>query len=71
MATYKDIQAYIKVNKNIYVKTCWIADVKDKHGLSKRIAYNRISKTSKVSPCPEKYISVIEEAFMFFNMLNA
>lgn len=33
MATYKDIQSYIKLNYDCTVKTCWIAHMKSICGL--------------------------------------
>lgn len=41
MATYKDIQSYIKLNYDCTVKTCWIAHMKSICGLPVRQAYNR------------------------------
>lgn len=29
MATYKEIQAYVKKQKGYSIKTCWIADMKN------------------------------------------
>ncbi len=40
MATYKEIENYVRSNFGFVPKTCWIADVKSSFGLTKRIAYN-------------------------------
>ena len=40
MATYKEIQGYVKDKYNITVKTCWISDKKECHGLDKKVASN-------------------------------
>ena len=70
MATYKEIQKYVKDKYQINIDTCWIADIKEKHGIKTRIAPNRLSNTNKVKPCPPKMESFIEEAFIFFGMIS-
>ena len=55
MATYKEIQIYIKQHHQITVQTCWIAHMKEKLGLPKRVASNRIDENSRVKPCPTEY----------------
>lgn len=69
MATYKKIQDYIRNKHNIIVQTCWIADIKEQHGLKKRTAPNRISLETKVKPCPEDKKLFIIEAFKHFKMI--
>ena len=69
MATYKEIQAYVREKHNIGVQTCWIADMKEFHGLHKRTAHNRISLEKKVKPCPENKKVLITEAFKHFDMI--
>lgn len=69
MATYKEIQKYVKNKYGISIKTCWIADMKEYHGLKKRIAYNRISMGSKTNPCPDNKIAMITDAFKYFKMI--
>ena len=69
MATYKEIQKYVKDNHGITVKTCWIADMKEKLGLPRRDAPNRISKDSRVNPCPHEYETFIKDAFKHFQMI--
>lgn len=69
MATYKEIQIYIKDKHNVVVQTCWIAHMKEKLGLPKRTASNRISEYSRVKPCPSEYEIFIEEAFRNFGMI--
>lgn len=48
MATYKDIQSYIKLNYDYTVKTCWIAHMKSICGLPVRQAYNRKDPEKRV-----------------------
>ena len=49
--TYKEIQSAYKSKYGKTVKTCWIADIKRKHGATNRAAHNRISDDPKY-PCP-------------------
>lgn len=70
MATYKAIQNYIKDKYNCSVKTCWIADMKEKSGIITRTAPNRISEAERVYPCPAKYEDMILDAFRFFKMIK-
>ncbi len=69
MATYAQIQNHIRAKHGTVVKSCWIAHVKEIHGLPKRIAYNRTSETKREYPCPEAVQILIEVAFKHFNML--
>lgn len=69
MATYKEIQSYVKEKYAVSVKTCWIADMKENHGLKKRIAPNRISMDSKTNPCPDDKKEMITDAFKHFKMI--
>lgn len=43
--------------------------MKEKLGLPKRTAVNRISEYSRVKPCPSEYEIFIEEAFRYFGMI--
>jgi len=69
MATYKEIQDYVKEKRGVTVKTCWIADVKEMCGLNPRIAPNRCSPTKRKNPCPPSKVAIIREAFKFFGMI--
>ncbi len=70
MATYKAIQNYIKDKYNCSIKTCWIADMKEQCGISTRKAPNRISKSKRVYPCPEKYKAKMIDTFRHFGMVK-
>lgn len=70
MATYKQIQSYVKDKYKVSIKTCWIADIKGKHNLLTRIASNRKSSNNRLHPCPMAHQSKIEEAFRFFRMIK-
>jgi hypothetical protein len=67
MATYKEIQAYVKKEHGICVRTCWIADIKEKRGLPVRRAWNR-HREGRDNPCPEDKSDFIEEAMDHFGM---
>lgn len=69
MATYDQIQQYVKDKYGCSIKTCWIADVKDIHGLKVRNAWNRTDIERRKYPCPKDKIVMIKEAFKYFGML--
>lgn len=54
MATYKEIQEYVRVNFAYKSKTCWIAHSKEIYGLSPKIATNRKGLSNREYPCPEE-----------------
>ena len=70
MATYPEIQAYVRANGGPSVKNCWIADVKRRHGLISRSAPNRIDSAKPVYPCPPEKIARIEAALKRFQMIS-
>ena len=49
--TYDKAQLIYKKRHGIIAKSCWIADVKRKHGKTTRKSWNRIGKNPKY-PCP-------------------
>jgi hypothetical protein len=67
MATYKQIQEYIKINYGITPKTCHIAHVKEICGLPLRKAWNR--QTQRKYHCPPELIPKIKKAFVVFGDL--
>jgi hypothetical protein len=70
MATYEQIQQRIRQTEGYVVKTCWIADVKAAHGLTTRIAPNRLNAQKRKHPCPPEKRSVIERALRHFGMMK-
>lgn len=68
MATYKQIQEYVKMTYGVPIDTCHIAHMKQLLGLPVVDAHNRKSPDSRVKECPEKIKPLIEEAFKHFNM---
>lgn len=69
MATYVQIQEFIKKKYAYSAKSCWIADVKNQFGLIKRVAHNRISSERKY-PCPENKKNHVIDALRYFKMIN-
>lgn len=68
MSTYPQITARVKNTHGIYVKSCWIAHVKEMCGLDVRMAWNRKSKTERQEPCPDEKVAPIKEALKYFKM---
>ncbi|MCD4754054.1 MAG: hypothetical protein K8R40_13370 [Anaerolineaceae bacterium] len=69
MATYKQIQEYVKQNYGFVCKTCWIADMKEKGGLNPRRSHRRIVDHRKY-PCPQEKEGAILAAFQHFGMIE-
>lgn len=63
MATYKEIQNYVKENYSYCVKTCWIGHMKELCGLTVRMAGNRYLPDSRTNPCPANKQNAIRDAF--------
>lgn len=68
MATYQQIQDWVKQKYGFTPKTCWIADVKHQAGLPMRKAPNR-QGTARVYPCPPDKIGPIRAALLHFGMI--
>jgi hypothetical protein len=71
MATYKVIRAYISQHNGFNVETCHIAEVKADHGLTGRLAPNRIDPFARVKPCPLKNRKAIESALKHFGLISS
>jgi len=69
MATYKQIQEYVKTTYGYVPKSCWIAHMKEILGLNPREAYNRYESSKRTYPCPVNKQKDLEEAFKHFNMV--
>ena len=69
MATYSDIQEFVKNKYNVTVKTCWIAHVKELNGINLKKAHNRISNNKRVYPCPDDKRLMIEYAMRELGIL--
>ncbi len=66
MATYKQIQRWVKGNYEFTVKTCWIAHVKEMCGIELRKAPNRLNENERANPCPSEKIEPIKQALKHF-----
>jgi hypothetical protein len=69
MATYKQIQNYIKNEYGYTAKTCWIAHVKEMSGLDVNLAPKRNDIKKRKYPCPEDKVEPIKDAFRHFGMI--
>lgn len=69
MATYKQIQDWVKARYGFIPKTCWIAHVKHISGLPMRVAHNRIGE-ERVVPCPPEKMGPIQDALRHFGMIR-
>lgn len=68
MATYKEIQTYVKEKYGFLPKTCWIAHMKEVCGLPVKVAPNRYSLDKREKPCPPEKQYAIRDAFQHFDM---
>ena len=67
--TYAKIQEYVKRKYGFVPKSCWIADVKEKCGLTVRKAWSRKTNVRKY-PCPKDKFAAIKEALNHFGLLT-
>lgn len=68
-ATYTEIKEWIKSEYGLKVSSLYVAQIKDKCGLEKRLNYNMGEDKSRVPKCPPEKEKVIMEAFRHFNMV--
>jgi hypothetical protein len=68
MATYKEIQIWVKQKYGFLPKTCWIAHVKHMSGLPMRNAPNR-QGPERVAPCPPEKVEPIRSALIHFGVI--
>jgi mRNA-degrading endonuclease RelE of RelBE toxin-antitoxin system len=69
MATYKQIQDYVRKHHGYTPETCWIAHVKELVGLLVRTAHNRQESTRR-KPCPPEKQEHIKKALEYFGMFG-
>ncbi len=69
MATYKQIQKYVKNKYGKTVKSCWIAHVKEMSGLHPRVSSRRYDPKVRQVPCPPEKIKLIQEAMQYLAMI--
>lgn len=70
MATYTQIQKYVKGKYGFQPKTCWIADVKEQAGLQVRRAWNRLEE-ERQDPCPTEKVGAILDALRYFGLIGS
>lgn len=70
MATYREIQDYVRQKYGCVVKSCWIAHTKELNGLRPRVSHRRADPKRLVFPCPDKHRPMIEDAMRHFGMLG-
>jgi len=56
------VQDAVRRKHGYTVKTCWIADVKERIGLNPRVEHNRCGP-ERTNPCPPEKVAAIVEAF--------
>ena len=69
MASYREIQDYVRQIHGCAIKTCWIAHMKELCGIPIRKAPNRIDPNKRTNPCPQNVQPLIKEAFIHFGMI--
>ena len=69
MATYEEIQNWVKANHGWTPETCWIAHCKELFEVPVRRAHNR-PDPERAKPCPEHKRTAIYEAFRYCGMLG-
>ncbi|WP_342527214.1 hypothetical protein MKY84_01200 [Chryseomicrobium sp. FSL W7-1435] len=69
MATYKQIQQFVKSEYGYSAKSCWIAHCKEIYGLNPSQSTRRIDPNSRKYPCPQEKQLHIKAAFEHFSML--
>lgn len=67
MATYKQIQDYVKKENGFVPKTCWIAHAKEISGLPVKKSHKR--KGKRQVPCPPNKLKPIQNDFRHFRMV--
>ena len=68
MATYKQIQKFVKDKNGFMPQSCWIAHAKEITGLPVKRSHRRTG--SRVKPCPEDKLKPIQDAFRHFGMME-
>lgn len=69
MATYREIQTYVRQNSQFVPQTCWIAHVMSDAGLTSRMAGNRVDPPTRAKPCPPSKRPAILAALRHFGMI--
>lgn len=70
MASYKEVQDYVRERNGFVPKSCWIAHVLSDAGLTKSVAPNRRDGRERLHPCPDAKRAPIVAALRHFGMLR-
>jgi hypothetical protein len=70
LATYAEIQAWVKEHAGFVPKTCWIAHVKELSGVKPRLAPNRADPGKRIVPCPPGKVEPIRRALVHFGIIS-
>ena len=70
LATYKQIQEYVKRKYDFVPKSCWIAHVKEMNELKPRVSARRYDPKKRQVPCPQNKVKPIEDAMRHFGMIS-
>lgn len=68
-ATYTEIKEWIKAEYGLNVSSLYVAQIKDKCGLEKRLNYNLGDNKCHVPKCPPEKEKAIMAAFEYFHMM--
>ncbi len=69
VASYREIQEYVRGKNGFVPKSCWIAHVLSDCGLTKSVAPNRRDGSPRQYPCPDKKRPAIMDALAHFGMV--
>lgn len=69
LATYKQIQEYVKQRYGYVPKLCWIVHMKEECGFKPKVSSNRYSGNVRMYPCPTEKQEDIKDSFRYFKML--
>jgi hypothetical protein len=70
MATYAQIQEYVRKEYGFMPQSCWIAHVKEMCELNPRVSPNRHNPGKREKPCPSGKVEPIKAAFRHFGMIE-
>ncbi len=68
-ASYTEIKECVKSEYDLKVSSLYVAQIKGKCGIEKRLNYNVGDNKSRVPKCPPEKEKAIMEAFEHFNMI--
>lgn len=68
-ATYTEIKEWIMSEYGLKVSSLYVAQIKNKCGIEKRLNYNIGDNKSRVPQCPPEKEKAIMAAFRHFNMI--